>query len=202
MRKSGLGNAIQECTFAAFATETAMQQAMKTAAENYLGTILGMDREAPRKPWLYIGGNPGSGKTHICTAICGELLRCNREVVYMQWSREARKLKALVNEPDFDKDIERFTDCDVLYIDDLFKQLYKGGPVLTEADIKLAFSVLNARYVQNLPTMITSEWTLAELLERDESVFSRVYERCKDYTLAIPRDAKYNYRLERHKKGA
>lgn len=202
MKKSGLGNAIQECTFDAFQADTAIQQAMKTTAENYLGTILGMDRDTPRKPWLYIGGNPGTGKTHICTAICGELLRCNREVVYMQWSREARRLKALVNEPDFDRDIERFTDCEILYVDDLFKQTYRGGLILTEADIKLAFSVLNARYTQDLPTMITSEWTLEQLLEQDEGVFSRVYERCKEFTLTIPRDTKYNYRLMRHGKGA
>jgi DNA replication protein DnaC len=93
--------------------------------------------------------------------------------------------------------VDKYTDCAVLYIDDLFKQTYHGTPILTDADVKIAFTIFNARYLESKPTIISSEWDLETLLEADEGVFSRVYERCKGYTFSVPRDVKYNYRLAR-----
>lgn len=195
IRKSGLAEVLEQQTFDTFTTETDMQDQLKRTARRYLSTLFSMPSDAPRKPWLYIGGNPGCGKTHICTAICGELLKRNVEVVYMQWLDESRRLKSFINEPDFDSLVDKYTDCKVLYIDDLFKQTYHGSPVLTDADIKMAFTIFNARYLQNKPTIISSEWSLESLLDSDEGVFSRVYERCKGFTVNVPRDMKYNYRL-------
>lgn len=200
MRRSGLAGVLNEQTFAAFTVENAVQEQMKGKALEYLNKVLAMGEDEPRKPWLYIGGNPGCGKTHICTAICGELLKRNVEVVYMQWLDESRRLKSFINEPDFDGLVDKYTDCKVLYIDDLFKQTYHGCPVLTDADIKMAFTIFNARYLQNKPTIISSEWSLESLLDSDEGVFSRVYERCKGFTVNVPRDMKYNYRLARKRR--
>jgi hypothetical protein len=227
IRKSGLGQALEQQTFDAFVTETDVQKAIKAAALDYIealeaawnrggphgtpegrretgedGAFLPGERNAYKLPWFYIGGNPGSGKTHICTAICGELLKKNKGVRYMQWITEARRLKAYINEPDFDRLMDEYTDCDVLYIDDLFKMRYMVGQPLipTEADVKIAFTILNARYLQDKPTIISSEWDMIrDLLPADEGVFSRVYERCKEHTLLIPRDARNNYRLARVK---
>lgn len=200
MENSGLKDALEQQTFEAFEETNEIQQQIKGTARRYLDAIFSMPSDAQRKPWLYIGGNPGCGKTHICTAVCGELLKANQAVVYMQWLSEARKLKAYVNDEDFETMVDRFTDCDVLYIDDLYKQTYHGTPILTEADVKMAFVILNARYLQDKPTIISSEWSLSSLMEADEGVFSRVYERCQDYTVIVPRDSSYNYRLMRLKK--
>lgn len=194
---SGLAASVGKQTFEAFETRTPIQTRIKETAEKYLATLLSPDiRDNPRRPWLYIGGNPGSGKTHICTAVCGELLRHNIGVKYMQWLSEARKLKAGVNDEDFEDQVTDYTRFSVLYIDDLLKQKYTDRPTFTEADIKIAFTILNARYLLNKPTIISSEWDLLEhLLPADEGVFSRVYERCKGYTVTIPRDLENNYRL-------
>ena len=202
IRQSGLEDALNAMTFDSFQTTTPIQHAMKTAAENYLQEMLQEDGDAPRKPWMYIGGNPGSGKTHICTALCGELLKNGIEVCYMQWGQEARRLKALVNEPDFDEHIERLITCGVLYIDDLLKTKWSRAVMptgqFTPADIKVAFSILNGRYIRNLPTVITSEWDLLDdLMAEDEGTISRVYERSKGYTISIARDVNNNYRLRR-----
>ncbi len=195
IRQSGLMELIQRDTFDSFRTENPLQQRMLDTAMAYLQVLT----EAPGrrdKPWMYIGGNPGSGKTHICTAVCGELLRRGVSVAYMKWDREARKLKAEINEPDFENLTEKYVECDVLYVDDLLKTRYAEIPVFTDADIRLAFMILNERYVRNKPTVISCEWDLiGQLLPADEGVFSRVYERCKGYTVSIPRDVKYNYRL-------
>lgn len=199
IRRSGLSEALEQQTFDNFDESADYQRGIKSAARRYLETLTSTPDDAPRKPWLYIGGNPGSGKTHICTAVCGELLKANIEVVYMQWLDDSRRLKAYVNDPDFDSLCDRYTDCAVLYIDDLFKQAYGGRPTATDADVRIAFTILNARYLENKPTIISSEWDLQKLIDTDEGTFSRVYERSKGFIITIPRETKYNYRIARMK---
>ena len=114
----------------------------------------------------------------------------------MQWVEEARKLKACVNDDDFEDQVKEYISVSLLYIDDLLKQKYTPDPRFTEADIKIAFTILNARYIRDLPTIITSEWDLMDdLLMADEGLFSRVYEKTKGYEIYVPRDMKNNYRL-------
>ena len=195
MARSGLAQAVQTQTFEAFVQKTPLQQRLFKLGQDYLAAVLA-SRDNPRRPWLYIGGNPGSGKTHICTAICGELLKANIGCRYMQWLDETRRLKALVNDEDFEDYVADYINTPVLYVDDLLKQKYTAQPTFSEADIKIAFTILNARYLQNKPTIISSEWDLIDqLLAADEGVFSRVYERCKGYTLTIERNPANNYRL-------
>lgn len=197
LNASGLAEVIDKQTFESFKTDTPMQQKMKETAEKYLVNLLA-SKDNPRKPWLYFGGNPGCGKTHICTAVCGRLLKNNIGVRYMQWVDEVRSLKTYINEPDFEDQIADYINVQVLYIDDLLKQKYVDNPVFTEADIKIAFTILNARYLLNRPTIISTEWDLLDqLLPADEGVFSRVYERCKGFTLNIDRKPENNYRLRR-----
>lgn len=192
---SGLADVVSLQTFDSFKTDTPIQKKMKEVAQKYLDALLSFP-DNPRKPWMYIGGNPGSGKTHICTAVCGELLKHNIGVRYMQWLNEARKLKSSVNDEDFEEVASEFIDPPVLYIDDLLKQKYVDSPVFSEADIKIAFTILNARYLMNKPTIISSEWGLTtQLLDADEGVFSRVFERCNGFIIKISRDTRNNYRL-------
>ena len=195
MRNSGLSEALDTQTFETFVTKTETQRKIKEAAEKYLERLF-EDRDSKRRPWFYIGGNPGCGKTHICTAICGEILKKNVGVRYMQWLDVSRKLKASVNDEDFEDEVAEYINVSVLYIDDLLKQKYTETPTFTEADIKIAFTILNARYLQNKPTIISSEWDLVnQLLPADEGVFSRVYERCKGNRLTIERKMENNFRL-------
>lgn len=194
MENSGLKDALELQTFDSFVVKSETQKAVKSLAERYL-TDLFSESDNPRRPWLYIGGSPGSGKTHICTAVCGELLKKNISVRYMQWLDVARRLKAIVNDESFDDEVEKYINVSVLYIDDLLKQKYVPNPVFTDADIKIAFTILNGRYLQNKPTIITSEWDLMDqLMPADDGVFSRVYERSKGYTIMISRRPENNYR--------
>lgn len=194
---SGLADAVQRQTFDAFTVSSPVQKRLKDVASKYLDALL-TAKKGDRIPWMYVGGNPGSGKTHICTAVCGELLKHNIGVRYMQWLDEARRLKAGVNDEDFEDQVYDYISVSVLYIDDLLKQKYSPNPVFTEADIKIAFTILNARYIMNKPTIISSEWSLLDhLLPADEGVFSRVYERCKGYTVSVDRSPANNYRLRK-----
>ena len=149
-----------------------------------------------RNPWLYIGGNPGSGKTHICTAVCGELMKHNIDVKYMQWVLDSRALKFMDDPEEYELEIQKYVKPSVLYIDDFLKQKYVDNPKFTDMDIKIAFSILNERYYKNKPTIISSEWDLTEqLMDADEAVFSRVYERSKGYMVMVDRKRSSNYRM-------
>ena len=194
-KASGLSETASIQTLDSFRTYTDIQKTMKGKAEEYLAA-LDDPKNHPFRPWLYVGGNPGSGKTHLCTAVCEELLKKNVGVKYMRWQQDTRKLKAIVNSADFDDEVAPFLNVQVLYIDDLLKQRYSDHPEFTDADIKIAFTILNSRYLANKPTIISSEWDLKkDLLPADEGVFSRVYERCRGYIVQVPRESGNNFRL-------
>ena len=78
----------------------------------------------------------------------------------------------------------------VLLIDDLFKGK------LSESDINIVFEIINYRYLNFLPIIVSSEFNINRLLSFDEGVGSRIYEMCKDYVVEIEKDMNNNYRLK------
>lgn len=189
---SGLADLLASCTFDGFMTREPFQAFMARKAAAYEGKVV-----AGERPWFFVGGQPGCGKTHICTAICGKLLENRVDVSYFQWAEDARRLKALTNDRDFDAAILPFVGASVLYIDDLFKAAPGSKP--TDADVSLAFRILNARYNQNKPTIISSEKTSSELLEFDQGTFSRMMQRADEFVLNIGPDVEKNFRLHEKK---
>ena len=145
---------------------------------------------------IFITGN--SGKTHICTALCGAFLKREVSVVYMQWVTDSRRLRALVNDVDaFEEEIQPFLETDVLYIDDLFKQPSHSELRATDAEGKVVFELLNRRMMLNKATIISTEWYLEdELMAFDAGTFSRAYMLAKGFTVNIERGMDKNYRLK------
>ena len=193
-RRSGLGEALESCTFDSYKAEEPWQKAMKDTALRYTNHLKGKGEE-----WMFLGGTVGSGKSHLCTAVCGELMRSGRNVKYMQWVSESRRLKALVTDEEaFDDAIEKYRESDILYIDDLLKQQHQFGgiPKPTDADIRVVFEIINDRYNRRKPTIISSEWTLTkDLMDADPGAFSRIYERAKGFMCELT-GADKNYRLK------
>ena len=64
----------------------------------------------------------------------------------------------------------------------------------TAADIKLAYEIINQRYINRAPTIISAERYLSELEDIDMAVASRIAERSRGYCLSIGRDRSKNYR--------
>ena len=88
------------------------------------------------------------------------------------------------------KMISKYQTCEVLLIDDLFK-----GKI-NESDVNIIFEIVNYRYLNYLPIIVSSEFSIDRLLNFDEAVGSRVYEMCKDYVVEIEKDMNFNYRLK------
>lgn len=197
IKKSGLAEEIKEKTFKNFQTDTEWQRNLKDTAIAYGEAYFEAKKNGSKMPWFFVSGEPGSGKTHICTALCGAFLKREVSVVYMQWITDSRRLRALVNDAEaFDEEIQPFLDTDVLYIDDLFKQPSHSELRATDAEGKVIFELLNRRMMLNKSTIISTEWYLEdELMAFDAGTFSRAYMLSKGFTVNIERGMDKNYRL-------
>lgn len=66
----------------------------------------------------------------------------------------------------------------------------------TESDINIVFEIINHRYLNSKPIIISSELTQEKLLDFDEAIGSRIIEMCKSRIVEI-RGIENNYRLNR-----
>lgn len=175
IQRSGLADVMQRYTFDSYEAEDEKHISIKNAALRFC--------EDDTNSWFFIAGKPGSGKTHICTAICGELLK-KQEVRYMVWRDEIVQIKANVTDADrYEEALRTFKRVPVLYIDDFLK-----GKV-TEADLNAAFEIINARYNDaSKRTIISSELRLPTIMDMDEAIGSRIYERSKKYYVDAPEE--------------
>jgi len=95
------------------------------------------------------------------------------------------------------RQMRRYQRAEVLLLDDFLKpgRDRKGNEEgASAADMRLAFDLLNARYLNRLPTIISSEWHIGELAEMDEAVASRIYEMGTGFIVNIKRDKARNWR--------
>ena len=142
--------------------------------------------------WFFAGGQPGSGKTHICTAILQEL-SLRYPVRYMLWRDESARIKAVLNEPEGVSLMWDLKNAPVLYIDDLFK----GAERPTQGDLNLAFELINYRYNdESLYTIISTEKLLDDLIRIDEAIGSRIAERSKGHRIQLKPDPSRNWRTK------
>ena len=195
LNRSGLKNLVKDCTFDKYEAPERWQQVIKETAMRFC--------KDEGNHWLFIGGQSGAGKTHICTAISVYYIKHGKEVRYMLWRDDITKIKSVVNDPDQYGSLMRdFKSTPVLYIDDLFKSgkgddgQYKPP---TAADVNVAFEILNFRYNNpDLITIISSERTLVELNDIDEAIAGRIAERAKasGYCINLKRDKARNWRMK------
>lgn len=181
--RSGIESLIESKRFDNFRTDEPFQKAMKVRVERWLRDD-GL--------CLFLGGQSGAGKTHLCSAAAGELiLTWKRSVRYMLWRDEAMLIKSLANTSDYGRMVDRLKKADVLYIDDLFK-----GKNVTAGDVNLAFEIINFRYINRKKLIISTEFLSSEILDIDEALGSRIKEMSKGFIIDILKDRSRNFRLK------
>lgn len=192
MKASGLEKVIKDYTFSKYIAEDDWQKRIKETAKAFLA-----DDQAK---WFFIGGASGSGKSHICTAICRELLK-EKAVHYMLWEDESKELRSCVMDAEtYQPHMNRLKEVDVLYIDDFFsghrevdnKLIKPTGP-----EVGLARELFNHRYINGKITIISSEWYSSEIVDIDEALGGRILEKCGKYCLNLERGSGKNYRLKK-----
>lgn len=147
-------------------------------------------------------GQPGAGKTHLALAIGRALLeRQNHvDVMYMPYLEVMRELKAsALDEDNYNKVQSKYINCELLIIDDLFKDKVKMGRLvgeLREADMKHIYPIINQRYINHKPTIYSSECNANMLLDLDEALAGRIIEGCKGNLIIFRYGKENNYRME------
>lgn len=196
IKESGFGEAIKKCTFENFKTETKLAKRIKEISLEYLNAV-----KNGKSQWLFIGGQSGAGKTHICTAISTELIKSGKTARYMVWPQDAPTIKANINDSElYPTLINPLKKCDVLYIDDLFKIGEEKGEKVkpSPADIRLAFEIINYRSLQpKAITIVSSEFALDEIIAIDRALGSRIKQLSEGYIMNVPNKEEYNYRLRK-----
>jgi DNA replication protein DnaC len=124
----------------------------------------------------------------------------------MPYIEATRELKTnTLDEEYYRKLYDRYTKAKILIIDDLFKDKIKKNAEgkkyvvpLTEADMKHIYPILNYRYANKLPMIISSECTPFMLNELDEALAGRIIEACGS-NITVFNNSKYNYRMRNFK---
>lgn len=185
LKRGGLAKLINKYTFENYEAKENWQNSIKKIAQQYAKDPQG---------WFYFGGQPGCGKTHICTAICAELIKAT-PILYTVWVQKSNELKA--NKMDvkvYNELMGELQRVELLYIDDFLKTINGAPP--TNADLMIAFEIINYRYNNDLPTIITSEYRAEQVVELDNALGGRIYEKIGNNRIGIKMDSQKNYRMK------
>lgn len=176
-------------TFANFEVWNEASQRAKDTAVAYYTDFKEVRNE--RRNSILLCGQVGSGKTHLSVALGLNFLKQKIKVVYMPYRDVITKIKQnMLDQEYYIKTLSKYQLCEVLLIDDLFK-----GKI-NESDINIIFEIINYRYLNFLPIIVSSEFSIEKLLNFDEAVGSRIYEMSKDYVVEIEKDMRNNFRLK------
>lgn len=192
-RHSGAPNDSKYKTFDTYNTDTDWQASIKQSALSFTQACIEGSLD-----WFFIGGQPGSGKTHIAKAIQNVLIGADKRVIYMPWKDEATWLKSLLNSDGYTPAVQKYKAAEVLFIDDFLKTRREANGTYrlpTDGDMNLAFEIIKYRDENNLVTVITSEFTVNAIHEFDQSVGGRIKQRCGAYCFNILPDSGKDYRL-------
>lgn len=188
MEQSGISQEFNSKGFKNFDTRDMPQLVnAKSKALNYFKTF--KDIEKSRNNSIMFYGQVGAGKTHLGVAISRSLMSKNIAVIYMAYRNAVTKIKQLlIDSEEYYNEINKYSRARVLYIDDFLK-----GKI-TESDVNIVYEIVNYRYMNNLPIIISTEKSLSELLAFDEAIGSRIIEMCRGNIVQL-KGTELNYRL-------
>lgn len=188
MEQSGISAEFRKKSFDGFDTKGhPMLINAKNKAINYVENF--RETEHRRYNSIMFCGQPGSGKTHLGTAICSRLLYMGIPVIYMAYRNAMTKIKQhMTDEAVYSRELSIYMYAGVLYIDDMLKGR------LTETDVNVMYEIVNYRYMNNLPLIISTEKDLNGLLMFDEATGSRIIEMCRG-NIVLLQGKELNYRL-------
>ena len=149
--KSGIKKRFQQRTFDNFITDTPDRKRCYRTAKEYADNFPALYQTGEG---LYIEGSNGTGKTHLAAAIALQLIEQGIPVVCKTSSDLLGDIKRSFDEGEVSEyDILRaYKDVDLLIIDDL------GKEQCTDWSMSTLYSILNDRYEDMKPTVITTNY--------------------------------------------
>lgn len=186
IKESGLQTQLETKTFKTFKVSNEKQKAILDKCIAFSNKPTNM---------LAMLGQTGAGKTHLGTAIVGNLVYKGYSASYVEWQNEmniARDDYYKVKQSKMDE----WKSVDVLYIDDLFKNKDNDTNLIASSEFNIAWDILDHRLKRNMITILSSEFTIEEIIELDEGTGGRINEMAGEYLLPIDKDPSMNYRLK------
>lgn len=154
---SGVKRRFRRRTFTSFDVDKKGQLAAYSEAKSYALTFGDALEDGGG---LYFYGNNGTGKTHLAAAIALELLSQNVCVVFRTFEDLLRDIKETFADERSEKEVfKAYTEADLLIIDDL------GKGRCTEWSTAMLFSIVNARYEDCKPMIVTANYSFDELAD-------------------------------------
>jgi DNA replication protein DnaC len=135
------------------------------------------------KGWLMLQGGYGCGKTHLAAAIANFAVSMGVPTLFLTVPDLLDSLRFAYDDPEstFEQRFDEIRDAPLLVMDDFGTQNATGW-----AREKL-FQILNYRYINHLPLVVTTNLLLGEIEERirsrmeDPDLVTRVHMRTPDY---------------------
>jgi DNA replication protein DnaC len=186
MIKSNLGARFKNRTFATFEVTDKNKKAYEDC-KRYANKFKELKDDGIG---IIINGSYGAGKTHLAAAVAHELMKQGFQPIFGTLINLLDKIRATYD--DFDSKvtenqiINSYINCSLLIIDDI------GKEKPSEWTLQKLYQVLNERYENNNPVIITSNYDIEKLKERltvngnfetAEAIISRIYEMCKGINL-------------------
>ena len=123
--------------------------------------------------FLFIGAT-GLGKTHLSSAVARVIIEKGAYVVYessisMIADYEAKRFGGSSYNNEWDDNVDRYTECDLLIIDDL------GCEVVNNFTLSCLYNIINSRIIMHKSTIINTNLADKELRSRyTDRIFSRI----------------------------
>ncbi|NYB73880.1 ATP-binding protein [Sedimentibacter hydroxybenzoicus DSM 7310] len=176
-------------TFSNFQEWNETSKSMKITATQYYQNFTKIMND--RQNSIALLGQVGSGKTHLTLALGLNIMKSKKlPVVYFSYRDTITSIKQnMTDEEYYRRQLDRFQNAKVLLIDDMLK-----GKT-SDSDKNIMFEIINYRYINRKPIIVSSEYGIEDLLNFDEAIGSRIYEMCKDYMVEVQNNTSNNYRL-------
>lgn len=179
---AGLESDPTKLTFWEYESKTWWQTWIKRRAVEYARNPNG---------WMLICGPLGSGKTHLGAAVCHRRIWEGDNACYMNWWENVVQLKSMpLDSARRERLLNQLKQAPVLFVDDLFKcgNQIKGSRRVSKKEIAITLDILEFRSAHHLPTVISAEKGLLQLVEVDEEIACLILEESGANVLQI--DAK------------
>lgn len=181
--QSGIKKRFLQRTFERFICRTQKQRRCYEIAKDYADNFA---EYAKRGEGLYFEGTNGTGKTHLAAAIALQLIGEGVPVVMKTSVELLADVKKTFERGGERETLNVYKKADLLIIDDL------GKEQCSEWSMTTLYAILNDRYENLMPTIITTNYNAERLIsaltprtdgEKAASIISRLCESCSVVTM-------------------